>query len=145
MKKVNGITSLLFTGVSLLLGLYILWINNINLAILYLISMLIAGILIPYTYCTKCPCRNTSCAHVLPGLITHFMPDRESESYTIFDWAIVGTLMGLLIFLPQYWLFENLLLFSIFWILIITAFLQIRLFICETCDNKKCLLCGQHA
>lgn len=143
MKKFNGITSLLFTGISLLIGLYILWLYSINLAILYLSIMIIAAVLIPYVYCTKCPCRNTSCAHVLPGLITRLMPNRESESYTSFDLAIVGLFMGVLIFMPQYWLFQNLFLFSIFWILLKIAFLQILLFICKTCDNKKCLMCGQ--
>ena len=145
MKKFNGITSLLFFGMSVLIGLYILRTNSVNLAILYIVIMLATAIMIPYVYCTKCPCRKTNCAHVLPGLITRFMPDRDSESYTVIDWAIVMILLGLLILLPQFWLYENILLFSIFWILSITAVLQIQFFICKTCDNKKCILHGQHS
>ena len=145
MKKFNGITSLLFLGISVLIGLCILRTNSVNLTILYIVIMLAAAILIPYAYCTKCPCRKTNCAHVLPGLITRFMPDRDSESYTVFDWAIVMILLGLLMLLPQFWLYENILLFSIFWILSITAVLQIKFLICKTCDNKKCILCGQHS
>lgn len=144
MKKFNGITSMILGGSSLLIGFYTLCINAINLAYLYTALLVLAAILIPYTYCTKCPCRKTNCAHVLPGLITRFMPNRELETYTIFDWAIVGILTGLLIILPQYWLIKNIFLFSIFWILLIIAFLQIRLFICKVCDNKKCILCGQN-
>lgn len=145
MKKFNGITSMLFAGFSLLIGFYTLWINAIDLAYLYIALLVLAAILIPYAYCTKCPCRHTNCAHVLPGLITRFMPNRELESYTFLDWAIIAILLGSLITLPQYWLVKNLLLFNIFWILLIIAFLQIRLFICKTCDNKKCILCGQNA
>jgi hypothetical protein len=145
MKKFNGITSLLFFGISVIIGLYILRTNSVNLAILYIVIMLATAIMIPYVYCTKCPCRKTNCAHVLPGLITRFMPDRDSESYTVIDWAIVMILLGLLILLPQFWLYENILLFSIFWILSITAVLQIQFFICKTCDNKKCILHGQHS
>ena len=145
MKKFNGITSLLFFGMSVLIGLYILRTNSVNLAILYIVIMLATAIMIPYVYCTKCPCRKTNCAHVLPGLITRFMPDRDSESYTVIDWAIVMILLGLLILLPQFWLYKNILLFSIFWILSITAVLQIQFFICKTCDNKKCILHGQHS
>jgi hypothetical protein len=145
MKKFNGITSLLFFGMSVLIGLYILRTNSVNLTILYIVIMLATAIMIPYVYCTKCPCRKTNCAHVLPGLITRFMPDRDSESYTVIDWAIVMILLGLLILLPQFWLYENILLFSIFWILSITAVLQIQFFICKTCDNKKCILHGQHS
>ena len=144
MKKINGITSLIFTGISILIGLYITWINSFNIAVLYLVLMLGAATLIPYVYCTKCQCRETNCAHVFPGLITRVMPNRELETYTIFDWAIVGILTGLLIILPQYWLIKNIFLFIIFWILLIIAFLQIRLFICKVCDNKKCILCGQN-
>ncbi len=145
MKKFNGITSLLAFGMSVFIGLYVLWINSVNLAILYIVIMLAAVILIPYVYCTKCPCRETKCAHLLPGLLTRFMPDRDSESYNVFDWAIVMILVGLLMLLPQFWLYENMLLFSIFWILSITAVLQIQIFICKTCDNKKCILCGQRS
>jgi hypothetical protein len=143
MKKFNGISSLLFFAVSILIGLYILWGNNINLAILYIILLIAAAVVIPYVYCTKCPCRKTNCAHVLPGLITRFMPDRDSEDYTVFDWAVVLIFMGLLIVLPQFWLYENILLFSVFWILSIVAGVQILLFVCKTCDNKKCILCRQ--
>jgi hypothetical protein len=144
MKKINGITSMLFFGVSFVIGFYALWINVINIAYIYILILVSAAILIPYVYCTKCPCRHTSCAHVLPGLITRFMPNRELEPYTFFDWAIVGIIMGSLIVLPQYWLSYNILLLSIFWILLIISFIQIRLFICKICDNKKCMLCGQH-
>ena len=143
MKKFNGITSLIFFAVSMLIGLYILWGNNINLAILYAILLLAAAVVIPFIYCTKCPCRKTSCAHVIPGLITRFMKDRDSESYTVFDWTVVMIFMGLLIVLPQFWLYENILLFSVFWILSIIAGVQILFFVCKTCDNKKCILCGQ--
>lgn len=145
MKKFNGITSLLFTGLCLLIGLYILWINFIILAIIYLAVMIIAAFVIPYVYCTKCPCRNSSCAHVFPGLITRLMPNRELQNYTLTDLMVVGIFLGIFVLMPQFWLIKNLVLFSIFWILLIIAFVQIRLFICKKCDNKKCLLCGQSA
>jgi hypothetical protein len=143
MKKFNGISSIIFFGISLLIGLYTIMQNTVDLAIGYVIIMLIAVLLIPYVYCTKCPCRRTNCAHIIPGLITRFMPDRDSEPYTVIDLAIVLILMGLLILLPQFWLYNNILLFSIFWILSITAGLQILFFVCKTCDNTKCILCGQ--
>ena len=56
MKKFNGITSLLFFGISLLIGLYILWINSINMTTIYIMIMIAAAVLVPYVYCTKCPC-----------------------------------------------------------------------------------------
>ena len=145
MKKFNGVTSLILFAVSMLIGLHILWINAVNLAVFYVIILLAACILIPYVYCTKCPCRKTNCAHILPGLITRFMPDRDPENYTILDWAVVMTFMGLLIVLPQCWLYENILLFTVFWTLSIIAGIQILFFICKTCDNKKCILCGQRS
>ena len=145
MKKFNGVTSLLLFAVSILIGLYILWINTLALVMIYIVIGIAACIVIPYVYCTKCPCRNTNCAHVLPGLITRFMPDRDSEDYTIFDWAVVLIFMGLLIALPQFWLYKNILLFCIFWTLSLIAFLQVRLFICKSCDNNKCILCGQQS
>jgi hypothetical protein len=137
--KFHGITSILFIFISLVIGLYQIYIYSMEIAIIYGAILLIGSFLIINTYCTKCPCKNTNCAHVLPGFIAKFLPDKEPGKYKKSEIAIVIIIVIIWLAVPQYWLAKSDDFMLIFWLLIITGFYQIVRFVCSKCDNKYCM------
>lgn len=98
-------------------------------------------LLVFYAYCAKCPCRMTACAHVLPGLVTRLLPRRVAGAYRWPDYC--GLAIGVLaVFaVPQAALSRQPELLALFWGLVAVALVEIVLFLCRGCPNKKCLLC----
>jgi len=97
-------------------------------------------LLIFYAYCAKCPCRRTACAHVLPGLVTRLLPRRAAGAYRWPDYGglVIGVLAVFLV--PQAALLRQPELLALFWGLVAVASVEITLFLCGGCPNKKCPL-----
>ncbi len=124
----------------LALGVWVVFSNSILMGVLYIIVILLSLVVIAYSMCAKCPCRFHSCAHIVLGQLTRWLPDRKPGKYTF--WDKVGTIVYLvgLHALPQYWLWQNKVLFILFWVLSITVFLVLHFAACPTCKNEYCPL-----
>ena len=135
-RKFNGITSLILTGIAALIALVVMSLTSWLLGGLYLAIMIIAPQAVLRSYCAKCPCK-VHCAHVFPGKAAMAFA-REAGPYTPTELIIMIGSLGLLIGLPQYWLWQHPILFAIYWILSGIAFFQIWLTICPSCHNVYC-------
>jgi len=139
-NKLHGILSLCLIIVANIIGLASILSVNLDMGLIYLAILLISLAIITYSYCSKCPCRLESCAHVFPGKLTKFFPKRKPGSYTLLD--ISGVLVPMLVMtiFPQFWLWQNKIYFVLFWTLQIIAFIEIKMFVCKQCKNKYCPL-----
>ena len=135
-RKFNGITSLILTGIASLIGLVAIASFSWVWAGIYLAIMVIAPQAVLRSYCAKCPCK-AHCAHVFPGKAAMAYA-REAGPYTPTELLIMIGALGMLIGLPQYWLWQYPVLFITYWALSGIAFLQIFLTICPSCNNVYC-------
>ena len=136
-----GIKSILFAGTGLLIALINLFSYSSFKGFIYLSMMIILPLLIIYFYCTKCLCDGKTCAHYFLGKLSEYMPDKTAFKYNLLDYFIVIVSVLFLLAFPQLELFKNKFLFVLFWILEGIAFLEINIFVCKNCKNKKCLMC----
>ncbi|MCP3926543.1 MAG: hypothetical protein GY714_28620 [Desulfobacterales bacterium] len=111
-----------------------------SLSIYYLIGSVFSVNLIIYFYCGKCSCRDSDCAHVIPGYLTRFLPKREDGPYSIFDYTITVFSLIFMIGMPNYIFWGNYEQLGIFNGLIFLTFLIIYKFVCLGCENKRCTL-----
>lgn len=135
-RKFNGITSLILMAIAVLIGLVTITLNSWVWGGIYLAVIIIAPQAILRAYCAKCPCK-AHCAHVFPGKAA-MAHEREAGPYTPTELIIMIGSVGLLIGLPQFWLWQYPILFATYWILSGIAFFQIWLTICPSCNNVYC-------
>jgi hypothetical protein len=137
-RQQHGMLSLVLLGASAVLAFFFIGRSSILLAILYGCVLGLSGIAILYSFCAKCMCRDTTCGHVIPGLLTHYLPRRVSGRYSRADLA--GIILPVIVSLayPQYWLIGNLWGWSAFWIVTIGALVEIRLYVCSGCTHRYC-------
>ena len=107
----------------------------------YILILIAAPVIVVYSYCSKCVCRDDACGHVFPGMLTKILPQRKQGPYSIADMAGTALSLGLLFGYPQFWLWQNRLLFIVFWILSAVALMEILLFVCKGCKNENCPVC----
>lgn len=141
--KIPGLSSGAFIFIALILADIWLFITSFSLGIIYTIVIPIMFLMVLYFYCRKCPHTvNGTCRHVIFGRITKklFGPS-DQQKYTAKE--ILFTLIALLILIafPQYWLIQNLVLFTVFWFLMFITGIIIRTGVCPGCRNHNCLLC----
>lgn len=143
--KLHGLLSLLLIFLAWFLGFLFILEHSRKPAFLYLILVLLSIPIILYSYCAKCPCRLQSCGHVLPGLLTRFLPERKPGKYTFKD--LSGFIIPVIVnsIFPQFWLRKDITFLIIFWLAFFTAVIEIRLYLCKSCDNNNCpLYCKKH-
>lgn len=140
-NKFHGIVSISLLGISFLIGLFAVLTTSITMGLIYLFLIVSLFLVIVYSYCCKCSCREHSCGHVLPGKITKYLPKRKQSKYTTLDILSVLVSFLIMVIFPQFWLFKNLLLLLAFWSLLIIAIMEILLLVCTVCKNEKCALC----
>ncbi len=134
----HGVFSLILLAIAVMVGFISILGESISMGLLYAGIMLIAPMILIYSFCSKCACRLDGCGHVLPGKLTQILPGREQGPYTFWDlfWTIVP-IAALFVF-PQFWLWKNKILFIIFWSLCLMGLVEILLFVCRSCMNEKC-------
>ncbi|MDD1677840.1 MAG: hypothetical protein LUO93_01480 [Methanomicrobiales archaeon] len=139
-RQQHGMLSLVFLSISLLMAFISIGRSSVLLAILYICILGLSGIVLLYSFCSKCMCRDTTCGHVIPGILTRYLPRRMSGRYTRQDH--LGTLFPILVGLiyPQYWLLGNLWWWSAFWIFFIAGAVDTRIQVCQGCGNRYCRL-----
>jgi hypothetical protein len=137
-RQQHGMLSLAFLGISLAIGLFSIGKSSILLAILYGCVMGLSGIAILYSFCAKCMCRSTTCGHVIPGVLTRYLPRRMSGRYSRGDRLGIALPLVVSLIYPQYWLLGNLWWWGAFWVLFVGAAVEIRTQVCRGCGNRYC-------
>jgi MFS family permease len=137
-RQQHGMLSLIFLSLSLAIALVSIGISSVLLAILYACVLGLSGTVVLYSFCARCMCRDTTCGHVIPGLLTRYLPRRKAGRYTSID--RFGIILPAVVSLayPQYWLIGDLWAWGGFWILIIGAAVEIRSYVCPGCANRYC-------
>ena len=139
-RRSHGVLSLSLLFGALVVGLVSVFHESAAMGAVYAVIIPLALLTITYSYCGKCSCRLDSCGHVFPARLSRLLPPRTDTNYTYLDLAGVVLPFALLVGFPQWWLFENKVLFAVFWALIVIGLLEIRLFVCRGCSNEKCAL-----
>jgi membrane protein YdbS with pleckstrin-like domain len=136
----HGILSLLMLLMAIVIGALSVFKSSVVLTVAYLGASMILFMVVIYSYCSKCPCRLHSCAHILPGKLTTFLPSRKVGQYTALDFLGVTIPLVIIFAFPQLWLIKNLFLLIVFWALVIVALVEIRFSVCKGCGNNYCPL-----
>ncbi len=97
-----------------------------------------------YRICRKCPhASDDTCRHVVFGrVVSRWFKVSKPSPYTKMELLSMGFSNILYFLVPQYWLFQNLLLFILFWIALISAIIILRLRKCVCCRNTNCPFYG---
>ena len=110
-SKFHGVFSLMMIYAAVFLALIGLLDQSGLIIGGYILILIVAPLLIVYSYCSKCVCREDACGHVFPGMLTKILPERKQGPYSIVDMAGTALSLGLLFGYPQFWLWQNQLLF----------------------------------
>jgi hypothetical protein len=137
-NKFHGILSLLMIFSAFAIGFSSILSISRMYGFLYLGLIVISGSTIVFCFCTKCPCKDSNCGHVFPGLLTKILPDRTPGRYTKTETGIVIISFASALAFPQYFLWTNKTVFIIFWLLMAVSLIDIRFHVCKACDNQYC-------
>ena len=141
MYRIHGVLSLILVTIAFGIGIVATALSSVPFAVISLGLILLAVFCISYIYCSKCLCRQY-CNHVILGKISVILREGQAEPYTAFDLlAGVGVPLALAILFPQYWLIKIPYLFVTYWIILLLAGAESLLYVCKSCQNKKCTLC----
>jgi hypothetical protein len=139
-RQQHGMLSLVFFSLSVVIGLFSIGQSSVLLAILYLCVLGLSGFVIVFSFCARCMCRNTSCGHVIPGMLTGYLPRRMSGRYSREDrFGFLIPAVGSLVY-PQYWLVNHLWWLVAFWILFLIGMVETRTRVCRGCQNRHCMI-----
>jgi hypothetical protein len=140
-RKFHGVFSLGFFAISIVAGCISILGESMSMGLLYVGIMLIAPLIVIYSFCSKCICRLDGCGHLLPGKLTKYLPEREQGPYTFWDifWTVIPLIV--LFLFPQFWLWKNKILVVIFWSSCLIGLFELLLFVCKNCTNENCPVC----
>ncbi|MBN2039668.1 MAG: hypothetical protein JW864_06480 [Spirochaetes bacterium] len=141
--KVPGISSIIFMITALILADIWLFIISPGLGVIYSALIPVMFLVILYFYCRKCPhTAKGTCRHGILGRITkRLFGQSDPEKYTAKEIIFTLTALAVLIAFPQYWLFQNIVLSTGFWILMFISGLIVRTGVCPGCRNFNCKFC----
>jgi hypothetical protein len=129
--------SLGLAAVALALAAATLFRQSTGLGIGYLVVAGFSAFAILYAFCAKCSSR-TLCGHVLPGKAASLFKNRKPGPYSKTEMLLTGLALLALIGFPQFWLWRQTASLVVFWMLIVLALAEIRLYVCRACDNQHC-------
>jgi hypothetical protein len=134
----HGIVSMVLLLAVMVIDTAAITSSSLTTGAIYLLIVGASSMLLLYSYCAKCPCRNNNCGHFLPGRLTRWLPKRKEGPYTPLDYAATVLAIALIILLPQLWLADKPLLLAISWGLLVISGIEITLFVCRGCENTYC-------
>jgi hypothetical protein len=138
MKKFHGIFTLLLAGSAILLSLIMMFKNSTELGVAFAVFCGIGAVAIIRSVCAKCPSRD-NCGHVVPGAIADTLFKQvQPGPYTIVEIAVFVFCMGVIIIVPQFWLFKNPAAFASYWVMVSVAGIFIKMNVCTKCENNFC-------
>jgi hypothetical protein len=141
--KIPGLSSITFMFIALVIASFQLFTVSIITGTIYIILIPVVFLNLLYWYCRKCPhSANGTCRHVIFGWITKKVFSIVAPTkYTVIEIIFSLAPLAVLILLPQYLLFKNLILFIAFWILMLIAGVIVRTGVCPGCRNLNCAFC----
>jgi hypothetical protein len=137
-RQIHGIFSLLILAAAVIMATLAIVQSSVMWAVLYVVGILLSCLVVVYSFCTKCPCRNTDCGHVIPGKLTQGFPPRPEEPYTFRDKTGIVVPIVFMIVFPQYWLLSLPVYSILFAVLCLVAAADIQFFVCRECTNRFC-------
>ena len=137
-RQIHGILSLLILAAAVITATVAILQSSVMWTVLYIIGIILSCLVLIYSFCTKCPCRNTDCGHVIPGKLTRFFPSREEGPYTFRDKTGVVVPIVFMIVFPQYLAALQPVYFFLFAGLCLVAAADIQFFVCRGCNNCFC-------
>lgn len=137
-RQIHGLLSLLIMVAAIITATFAIIQFSVFWTLVYLVGILLSYLVIVFSFCTKCPCRNTACGHVLPGKIASFFPARAEGPYTLRDELGVIVPLVFMIAFPQYWLLSQPVYFILCAVLFLIAAADVRFFVCKGCTNCFC-------
>jgi len=136
--KIHGLLSLLLVGVAVTISIVIILLQSILAGSMYLIVLLAVSVNVIKDFCAICPSRET-CGHLIPGYIAKtIFPNLTARPFTKMGFISLLLQIALIVVIPQYWLFKKLELFILYWLLFITAGIEIFSMVCKKCTNGHC-------
>lgn len=141
--KVPGLSSIILVFAALLIACCQLFLSSPVLALIYFICIPLAFLFTLYNYCTKCPhVQDGTCRHVVFGwVVVKLFKIRSPSKYTLKEIILALAPIAALLIFPQYWLFQNIGLFTVFWVLMLIAVVIVRTGVCISCRNSNCKFC----
>lgn len=134
--QIHGTISLGLMSIAGAIAAVVMFLTSWGLGISYLVLCGVGGMAVLYGFCAKCPSKEC-CGHVLPGKIAmHF--NRKPGAYTGIELGILVIALASILGIPQFWLWRYPKLFATFWGFSAIAFFQVRLTVCQVCDNVYC-------
>ena len=84
-QRFHGIISLALIFAAVILALIYIQHHSSGLGLIYLLVIVSSVPTILFFYCAKCTCKDGACSHVLPGMLTRFLPKRKWDVVTAPD------------------------------------------------------------
>ncbi len=139
--KYHGVFSLLLILAAVVIALVYMLSVSPGWGFFYIAIIIIANPIVLYSYCAKCLCREDACSHIIPGKLTRLLPTRKPGPYSFWDYFGTAISLIALFGFPQFWLWQSLAIFILFWILLLAGLFEILLFVCRACSNTNCPNC----
>jgi hypothetical protein len=140
----HGFLSVILFFSAIGVALTILFLSTTSVGIIYSCIVVIGSGGILFSFCTKCPCRDHHCSHVILGPLSKILPNRQTTPYSNGDiLGLIGSFLIILVF-PQMWIWKYPFWGILFWALTIAAVADILNSVCPQCKNIRCPLNRSH-
>lgn len=140
--RFHGVFSLFLFSAAIVTGFLAIMNDSLTAGLIYAALAALSVVIILYAYCAKCEIKKDACRHMIPGKIATMMPHREADRYTVLDYCGVAIPLVIIFGFPQIWLAAHGTLILIFWLLVVLGLVEILIFVCRGCDNRKCPMCA---
>jgi hypothetical protein len=107
-------------------------------AAIYLILVAVTTLALVYSFCSKCPCHERQCSHVVLGPIARILPGRRICKYTSADYWGLGVSFFVPAIYQSHWLWKHDVLPLVFYPLFAATIALILLKVCPECKNVNC-------
>lgn len=129
------------TGFALvvIIGTWAIWEASLAWAIVYLMGSLFGLLVIQsYLFCTKCPYCGKGCYLPNGKLAGLMFRSKKPEKHTPLELLAGPVAVVFAVFVPQYWLFKNLVLLVFFWLVVLAVLINVVVRFCPRCLNFNC-------
>jgi hypothetical protein len=137
-KKIHGIFSFSVASAAILISAIFIFKNSLVFGITFIAFCAISALAILRLFCAKCPSRD-NCGHVLPGLVLkRIFRNVKPAPYSFLEIATFVIFAGIVVIIPQFWLYKNTPLFIFYWAMMVLAVIDIKYAVCTQCENGYC-------
>lgn len=140
--RFHGVMSVILTLTAFACANYQLYVESLFLGVIYSVWIPIMLLITVQAFCTKCPhMADNTCRHALEWIIIKLIKVKEPSKYTLWETIRATIPLCIGVIFPQYWLFNNIPVLVVFWVIMIMVVLEIRQYVCKDCQNTYCQFC----